>query len=184
MSTFTDRPHRNRGPLSGDHILKPSSPIVSKDIHGFLLNCISEWDISYGEDDKRQIIDLLPPAYRIYDLDPAGKLTCPLSLEFVQRDPYLKAAVSKFKKDVEEGYYEKFWQNKARRAMQERRDGKFDDYLRENAEAMFGDRPQDSRDVYERDEGSDWERENGSKRRGKKRRAAEAESGPGSREED
>lgn len=40
---------------------------------------------------------------------------------------------------MSEGFYDPVWQNKARLAMQERHDGKFDDYLKHHIEDMFGD---------------------------------------------
>ncbi len=54
-------------------------------------------------------------------------------------DLFLKRGISKFKSDVEEGYYDLAWQTKARKAMQDRREGKFDDYLKQHVEEVFGD---------------------------------------------
>ena len=54
------------------------------------------------------------------------------------RDPFLKRSVSKFKTDVEDGYYDPSWQSKARKAMQERREGQFDEYLKQHVEETFG----------------------------------------------
>lgn len=81
----------------------------------------------------------MPPQYRRYEVDGSGNLLCPISVEFVLDDPYVKAATFRFKKDVSEGFYEKGWQNQARKAMQERRDGKFDIYLQEHTEEIFGE---------------------------------------------
>ncbi|EXJ65805.1 uncharacterized protein A1O5_11046 [Cladophialophora psammophila CBS 110553] len=111
-------------------------------MHGFLIAAVSSWNAdsdAYTEHEKRSIIDSLPPRYRKYELDAEGRLKCPLSVEFVLDDPYIKAAVHKFKRDVSEGCYERSWQNQARKAMQERRDGKFDPYLQEQTEETFGE---------------------------------------------
>ncbi|KAH0828458.1 hypothetical protein AYO21_00405 [Fonsecaea monophora] len=143
------RPKRNTGPWSSQRILNSSSPITTTDIHGFLVAAISNWTAepdSYTEVEKRSIIDTLPPRYRKYELDVEGRLKCPLSVEFMLDDPYIKAAVNKFKRDVSEGYYEKSWQNQARKAMQERRDGKFDSYLQQHTEETFGDSGLNSQD--------------------------------------
>ncbi|OAP57848.1 hypothetical protein AYL99_08586 [Fonsecaea erecta] len=136
------RPKRNTGPWSSQRIFNSSSPIVGADVHGFLVTAVSGWTAapdSYTETEKRSIIDSLPPRYRKYEVDDEGRLKCPLSVDFVLDDPYVRAAVHKFKRDVSEGFYEKSWQNQARKAMQERRDGKFDPYLQEQTEESFGD---------------------------------------------
>lgn len=93
----------------------------------------------YTEEEKRGIIDALPPSYRQYNLDESGKLLCPIAIDFVLSDSFLKRGVSKFKNDVEEGYYDPAWQTRARKAMQERREGKSDEYLKQHVEEMFGD---------------------------------------------
>ena len=85
------------------------------------------------------MIDALPPAYRIYEHDEAGALKCPISIDCIKSDPFLKRAVSKFKTDVSEGSYEEKWQRDAKKAMQERAEGKFDEHLRQQVEYMFGD---------------------------------------------
>lgn len=79
-------------------------------------------------------------------------MKCPISLDFVMTDPFLKRAVSKFKDDVSEGSYEEKWQRDAKKAMQERADGKFDEHLRQQVEEMFGDGGADDCDNDEGDE--------------------------------
>ncbi|KAJ9504392.1 hypothetical protein H2202_000448 [Exophiala xenobiotica] len=128
------------GPWSTGRILNSTSPAATKDLHALLVQCISDWHSNYTEAEKRAIIDKLPPRFRTYDVDETtGSLLCPISADFALEDPYLKAAVPRFKQHVNEGYYEQGWQNKARKAMQERREGKFDTYLQEQMEAAFGD---------------------------------------------
>jgi len=119
------------------------------------VQCISGWNDSYSEAEKRTIIDSLPPSYRKYDLDNNGRLICPISVDFVLNDTHLKNAVAKFKKDVGEGFCEKAWQNQGRRAMQERRDGKFDAYLKESMEATFGEDGHDDMVVDTNDQAED-----------------------------
>jgi Asx homology domain len=129
-----------KGSWANNKILTPASAIIapSSDIHAFLITCISGFD-SYSEEEKRGIIDSLPPPYRHYNVDSAGKLECPITTDFVMTDPFLKRATSKFKSDVDEGSYDPTWQTKARKAMQERREGQFDDYLEQHVDEMFGD---------------------------------------------
>jgi hypothetical protein len=133
----TKQPRRTTGPWSAPRILDSSSPIVKADIHGFLITAVLAWnsgDDDYTEGEKRAIIESLPPAYRKHETDEQGHLKCPLSSEFVLEDSFLRSAVNKFKIDVSDG-----WQNEAKRAMQERREGKFDAYLTEYAEETFGE---------------------------------------------
>lgn len=138
MPPLTKRPKRNTGPWSSLRILTSTSPLLAKDIHPFLVTCVSGWSDKYNEEEKRAIIDSLPPKYRKYEAGADGRLICPISVEFVLDDPYIKTAVTKFQKDVSESCYEKGWQNQAKKAMQERQDGRFDGHLREDAEDTFG----------------------------------------------
>jgi len=143
MTRPAKRPKRNTGPWSSSRILNSSTPIVGKDILAFLVTCISGWQENYDEEEKHAIIDSLPPHYRKYDVDESGRLKCPVSVDLVLKDSHLKAAVARFKNDVSEGHYEKAWQNRARKAMQERQEGRFDEYLEQHAEEMFGEQPDD-----------------------------------------
>ena len=134
------RAKRAKPALSPSQILKPTSPILNKDIHGFLSTCLSpvKWH-EYSEDEKRRFIDLFPPAYRKYSLDTDGRLQCPVDVDFVKNDNYIKTAVASFKRDVESGFWDEKWQEQARKAMKERREGKFDGYLRDHTEELFGE---------------------------------------------
>jgi hypothetical protein len=137
------KPKRNTGPWSAPRILNASSPITKSDIdiQVLLVKTISGWHADnsiYSEAEKRTIIDSLPETYRSYETDEKGRLKCPLPTTLVLDDPFLKTAITRFKNDVAEGYYEKPFQNQARKAMQERRDGKFDTYLQEHAQETFG----------------------------------------------
>ncbi|EXJ80053.1 hypothetical protein A1O3_08339 [Capronia epimyces CBS 606.96] len=143
MAHPSTRLKRNTGPWSALRILNSTSPIITKDLHAFLVTCISGWNDRFNEDEKSAIINALPAKYRKYKVDESGNLFCPISVDFVLDDPYVKAAICRFKKDISEGCYEKGWQNQARKAMQERRDGKFDTYLQGHTEEMFGAQVED-----------------------------------------
>ena len=170
MPSLAKRPKRNTGPWSSLRILNSSSPIISKDVHAFLVACISGWAENYTQEEKRSIINSLPPQYRKYEIDDEGGLICPVPIDFVLDDSYIRAGISKFTKDMREGFYEKGWQTYAKRAMQERRDGKFDGYLREHTEEVFGDHD-DNADTIQADADStdgEW-RENITKCKGKRK---------------
>ncbi|KAJ4502602.1 hypothetical protein HRR83_009018 [Exophiala dermatitidis] len=144
MAPSVKRTKRNTGPWSSLRILNSASPVLKKDIHGFLVTCISGWHDRYNEAEKRAIIDSMPPPYRQYELDDSGALVCPISVDFVLNDPHVRAAISRFKQDVSEGFYEKGWQNQARKAVKERQAGKFDTYLHEHVEEKFGEQATDN----------------------------------------
>lgn len=55
----------------------------------------------------------------------------------LRTDVYLKRATARFQRDLGDGYYEKSWQDKARRAHKDRMDGKLDDYVKQYAEEIF-----------------------------------------------
>ena len=121
-------------------ILKSTSVLTkpSTDLPAFLLTCLTSWS-DYTEAQKHQIISSLPPTYQIRRTDSDGKLECPLSIEFIREDNYLREGIEKFKRDVGEGYFDPTWRKNAAMAMREREEGRFDDYLRDKVEAEFGD---------------------------------------------
>ena len=61
----------------------------------------------------------------------------PLQPAFCSDDQYLKRSIARFKRELSDGYYTKVWQDKAKRAHDERMEGIFDDYLDEHAEEIF-----------------------------------------------
>lgn len=75
----------------------------------------------------------------------------PVDSSTLVTDPFVKRAIARFKRDLGDGYYEKTWQDKARRAHDERMEGKFDDYVRQHAEDMFED-PANEGDDDDQDE--------------------------------
>jgi hypothetical protein len=161
MAPPSKRPKRAKIALSATRVLNYNTPILTQDIHGFITTALSPayWS-QYSETEKRKLIDLFPIAYRKYHTDGNGKLECPVTLEFLQSDTYVKTGVARFKRDVEAGCWEPKWQEQAKMAMQERKEGKFDEYLKEHAEQCFGDEAaEDGPEANEEQSGSDWERE-------------------------
>ena len=139
-------------------ILKSTSIITrpATNLQAFLLTCLTSWP-EYTEAQKHQIINSLPPAYQIRSTDPDGNLVCPLSVDFIRDDQYVREGIEKFKRDVSEGYFDPTWRKNAAIAMRERVEGKFDDYLREKVEAEFGDHPPEEDQEQESSESDkDW----------------------------
>jgi hypothetical protein len=152
-----DRPKRNGTPAKRDptplpppkstkptgswapsKILTKSSGVVKADVRAFLVTCITGWD-NYTIDEQRQIIENLPPSRRFQISNPeTGKLTCPIDADLVANDPHLKRAVTRFTTDVSNGNYTPSWQEKARQAMKERAEGRFDEYMKQHTEDRFG----------------------------------------------
>lgn len=126
-----------RSNLTPSNVLQTNSPILQEDIQSLLASTILDWS-SLTEDKKRSLIDVFPPAYRIYDTDETGKLKCPISGEFAANDSIIKRDVARFKRDIEAGFYLKKWQDEGRRAMKERAEGQFDEYIKQHAEDNFG----------------------------------------------
>lgn len=63
----------------------------------------------------------------------------PLNSSDLATDPFVKRAIARFKRDLGDGYYEKTWQDKAKRAHEERMGGRFDEYVLQLAEDKFGE---------------------------------------------
>ena len=140
MAPPSKRLKRAKVALSATRVLNCNTPILTQDIHSFITTALSPayWS-QYSEAEKRKLIDLFPVAYRKYHTDENGKLECPVTMEFLQSDPYVKAGMARFKRDVEAGCWEAKWQEQARTAIQERKEGKFDEYLKEHVEECFGE---------------------------------------------
>jgi hypothetical protein len=134
-SKTNKRPKRNL--LTPANALQPNSPILKEDIQSLFASTILTWS-SMTEKKKRNLIDNFPRAYRLYDTDAAGKLTCPISEQFAASDSIIKRDVARFKRDVEAGFYVKKWQEEGKRAMKERVGGQFDNYIKQHAEDNFG----------------------------------------------
>ena len=138
MPPRSKRPQR-APPLTTARAFSQTSPLLSNDIGALLANCVENWHDLYSEDEKRGLIMSFPPGYRIYEVDQAGRLKCPITSDFARNDSYIQAASVRFRKDLGEGYYETKWQKDANLAMSERAEGKFDEYLDTKVEEQFGD---------------------------------------------
>lgn len=136
----------------------PKSPIIQTDLQEFLAKCMSfdQWS-KYTEQEKQGILNSLPDAYRPRQtLGATGQSSGreqlrdpPVNQQFCEKDKVLKQAIARFKRDLGDGYYEKVWLNKAKQAHQDRLEGKFDEYIRQQAAEMFvndGEEPDESID--------------------------------------
>lgn len=100
-------------------------------------------------------------------------LPAPITPKFIADDLYIKHAIARFKRDVRDGYYEKAWQDRADKARQERAEGKFDQYVLEHADEIFG--PFDTEDEDVEEESSDSESDLKARREERKRKARHAD---------
>lgn len=144
-------------------ILKSTSIITrpTTNLQAFLLTCLNSWS-EYTEPQKDQIINSLPPAYQTRSTDPEGNLLCPLSIDFIREDPYVREGIEKFKRDVNEGYFDPTWRKNAAIAMRERAEGKFDDYVRQKVEVEFGDLPlEDDQEQESSESDKEWRKTKG-----------------------
>ena len=128
---------QKRNLLKPSNALQTNSPILKEDIQSLFASTILNWS-SMSEDKKRNLINVFPPAYRVHDTDHTGKLKCPISGEFAANDSIIRRDVARFKRDVEAGFYVKKWQDEGKRAIKERAEGQFDDYIKRHAEDNFG----------------------------------------------
>lgn len=127
------------------------SIIVNADIQTFLATCMSNWS-NYSDEEKTSIVASLPPTRQPPNGMAGSRSTTetigtskegntfdgpPIDSTWLSNDEYVKRAVARFCRDTATGFYEKSWQDKAKRASQERTDGKFDEYWSSVVEQMF-----------------------------------------------
>lgn len=140
-SSLVQNPKRSKPPkrnlLTVSNAIQTNSPILKEDIQSLLAATVRTWS-SLTEDKKRSLIDNFPPAYRIYHTAESDKLQCPITEDFAANDSIIKRDVARFKRDVEAGFYAKKWQDDGRKAMRERAEGQFDEYIKQHAEDSFG----------------------------------------------
>ena len=153
---------------SPNRVLKSNSRISSGNIHGFLLDCINEWEVLYSEDEKRQIIETLPSNYRAVENNAQGKLKFPLAAKYVREDPFLKKGVERLRSDIDDGFYEPPWQYRAEKASKKRREGGFDNYIQTNIKEKFGTTPIHS-SGHQEDEGDRQQKKDHIEHRGRNR---------------
>jgi hypothetical protein len=65
-------------------------------------------------------------------------LLCPVAPEWVKEDEQVKRSLGRWKRDLEGGYWEERWRKSARRAGEERRKGRFDEFETGRVERLFG----------------------------------------------
>lgn len=154
MDPPSKRPKRKATGLTSTRLFNPDSPITAQDsdIQSFLSICLSNWS-QYDEEEKSSIIRALPTSYQKVETDQDGKICCPLIPNIVVDDKVLRDQIARFKRDVKDGFYTKTWQEKARKAMEERANGKFDAYLSKHADEMFVNDDEDERGSSDEDYG-------------------------------
>ena len=157
-----DRP--KRGPpkpsptaYTSTNILKSKSPLAhpTADLHAFLLACFTEWP-NYTESEKDCLISSLPPAYQTRTTDAAGNLNCPLTIDFVRSDTYIRDGLERFKREVTDGYYDPTWRKNAAVATREREEGKFDEYLQDKVEGDFGEVVAEEKEPESSESDKEW----------------------------
>lgn len=93
------------------------------------------------EDEKRELLSLLPahihPNPDPDPNDPEAKIP-PLPESFLRYDNNWRAALRNFQYDLESGRYRPDWQRQAKQAVQERAQGKFDDFKEQEFEQFWG----------------------------------------------
>lgn len=138
MEPPNKRPKRGNNALSPDRIFNANSPVTTEnaEIQAFLSLCMHNWT-DYTEEEKSSIISKLPEKHQLFNHDNEGKLKCPMGPHFLLDDSVIKDQIARFKRDVTDGLYTKTWQEKARKAMEERASGKFDQHLADHVEEMF-----------------------------------------------
>ena len=157
------RPKRTPGlsktAIQPARVLNASSPILQRDLHAFLPTALSPtyW-AQYSKEEKANIIELLPDPYHKCDTDQEGKLRSPLGMEFLQEDTYVRAAVMRFERDMKDGFWEQGWRQQAQRANEMKLEGRFDDYLRNRLEELFGEEDVQGTDADMDESDSDWAR--------------------------
>ncbi|OKL63487.1 hypothetical protein UA08_01413 [Talaromyces atroroseus] len=139
-STPKQNAARKRGPWGEDYLMtNPKSALVHADLVRLFSNP-KAWEY-LEEDEKRELISLLPshihPNPDPDPEDPDSKIP-PLPESFLRYDNNWRAALRNFQYDLESGRYKPDWQRQARRAVQERAEGKFDDYKEREFEQFWG----------------------------------------------
>ena len=172
-------------PLVPANALNTNSPILKADIQKLFANTIRTW-ATLSADTQHRLVSTFPVKYRIYEYEEAPdtakhgldfretqaaassesipkpgtkKLKCPLSAEFIAEDEVVRRDVARFKRDVEEGYYLRKWQDEGERAMGLRVSGGFDAFIAAKAEREFGESSGDEITVVERPKEGSEDRE-------------------------
>ncbi|RAO65011.1 uncharacterized protein BHQ10_001023 [Talaromyces amestolkiae] len=131
---------RKRGPWGEDYLMTSTKSALA---HADLVRLFSNpkaWEC-LEEDEKRELLSLLPahihPNPDPDPNDPEAKIP-PLPETFLRYDNNWRAALRNFQSDLESGRYRPDWQRQAKQAVQERAQGKFDDYKEQEFEQFWG----------------------------------------------
>ena len=94
------------------------------------------------EDDKREIISLLPsgvhPDPNPTDKDGTPATISPLPQNYLRYDNHWRGAIRRFKEELGGGFYEPQWQRLAKKAGHERAAGHFDQFKEREFEEFWG----------------------------------------------
>lgn len=135
------------------------------------VSCAEDASREAGGNSSGRVIDEAHTSSRQHlEQDWASYMAPPLEPTFCLEDPYLKRSIARFKRELSDGYYTKVWQDKAKRAHEERMAGKFDEYLAEHAEEMFVEEEGADELTLESEDGEDLEGGAGMGRKAKARR--------------
>ncbi|QGA12613.1 hypothetical protein EYB26_000257 [Talaromyces marneffei] len=131
---------RKRGPWGEDYLMTSTKSAL---VHADLVRLFSNpkaWEC-LEEDEKRELISLLPahihPNPDPDPNNPEAKIP-PLPESFLRYDNNWRAALRNFQSDLEAGRYRPDWQRQAKQAVQERAQGKFDDFKEREFEQFWG----------------------------------------------
>lgn len=114
-----------------------NSPLVNIDLYALLMK--DEAWTSLQKDQQRTLIAMLPNA-PVVEEDEDGNLPNVVKAR-VERSDAFKADIRMFKEDLEAGRLEPEWQLMARRAVQRRANGDFDEYERQKRQETWGEKP-------------------------------------------
>lgn len=90
----------------------------------------------------------------------------------MSEDRIVRDNIATFQREVGDGYYTKSWQERARKAMQERAEGRFDEYLRSHAEEVFGDNGDEDMNGDDSDNDAEYStKKRGRREKGKQNKA-------------
>ncbi|PCH05173.1 Hypothetical protein PENO1_023930 [Penicillium occitanis (nom. inval.)] len=131
---------RKRGPWGEDYLMTSTkSPLINAKLVELFLHP-KAWEC-LEEDEKRELLSLLPahihPNPDPDPNDPEAKIP-PIPESFLRYETSWRTALRNFQSDLESGRYRPDWQRQAKEAVQERAQGKFDDFKEQEFEQFWG----------------------------------------------
>jgi len=121
-------------------VTDPDSPLVAVNIQSLLMKD-EAWTV-LSKEQQKQLISMLPSAPTV-EPDPNGDFPNLLRAT-LQKSAAMKADIRLFKEDLSAGRLEPEWQLMARRAIQRRANGDFDEYEKQKREEIWGERNDES----------------------------------------